>query len=806
MISLQQGIPKEIKGLPDGVYRVETELLHGQTPPPAPQSLTVEGGRFQSLEFVSEKISAHHFYYQWESHQDGQEREYSVNSDVLRPIEFLGEEVPVYDNSAAQLLRKNYNIILSNEKSPWNYHLASKLLRAIESLPHKKLSKPAKFILDDQNSAEDIYFEWNHSQASATLNFNLFAHASKKMVKVEGKLGRFFSLDLFKALVSFFTREGKDSQAVKKILEEKFSVTVDIPNYSKLTGESSHNFQSFHSNELLSIIYTFAEMPQGYYKIPGLRYLVRRLNGHPHPLYPEAAAVAWPRGPEEDSYIEFMETAFNSGSKESIHRLILHEKAHFLWGNVFSDSLKKDWIKLGKWFPNENVSSGWSTSDNLHFVSPYAHHVNPNEDMAESLSYYILNPKKLLSRAPLKYRFIEQRIMSGYQYFSQIRSDLTFKVLNLFPDYDYPGKIRKVTVEAKGHGHQDKNVEVTIELTHREGIEDGAYLAFMRISSPQGTFQDVYLMPVKGNKHRLQGRLIIPHKAKSGYWTAENITIQDKAGNERNEGAVDYGFKLYINNKTEDLQKPQYISDSLNISSQKKRFQGKDIFQVSVNWQIKENEEMALHSPVYASLISLDHKDRYKIEKYGSFNKSNNMGQVKFNLTEYFPPGRYGVSYLMMEDRALNFGEQYFSDDPKHESIKFVRINPSNADYIKPVLDLKNISVQSTAQNPDAPDGQTLVKIHFRAKDDKSGLGLVYYKLRDPLGQVYQDYFIHKNTHTTFFEGEDPNVYQNYTIKKILPKGSPPGTWGVLEIILHDKANNIKTYNFAQLMHFKVKN
>ena len=59
---------------------------------------------------------------------------------------------------------------------------------------------------------------------------------------------------------------------------------------------------------------------------PGLKYLVRRLDGTPHPLHPTAPAVAWTSA----GYIEFMESAFQGQGLDYIHRLILHEKAHFL--------------------------------------------------------------------------------------------------------------------------------------------------------------------------------------------------------------------------------------------------------------------------------------------------------------------------------------------------------------------------------------------------------------------------------------------------------------------------------------------
>ena len=65
----------------------------------------------------------------------------------------------------------------------------------------------------------------------------------------------------------------------------------------------------------------------------------------------------------------------------------------------------------------------------LNLVSAYAHAKNPDEDMAESISFYIVRPDKLRSRAPAKYEFIKNRIMHGTRYISKIREDLHFSSL-----------------------------------------------------------------------------------------------------------------------------------------------------------------------------------------------------------------------------------------------------------------------------------------------------------------------------------------------------------------------------------------
>ena len=196
----------------------------------------------------------------------------------------------------------------------------------------------------------------------------------------------------------------------------------------------------------------FEELPEGFHKQDGLKYMVRRINGQDHPKYKTAAAIAWTGNSDYLSdndeinnskmfVIEWMEKAFNNGNIGDLHRLILHEKAHFLWEYTFDDKLKNDWSEIGGWFKDPSSPSGWSTSNTSEFVSAYAHLKNPNEDMAESIAFYITNPDKLLNVSVKKYEFIRDRVMHGTRYVALIREDLTFTVYNLFPDYTFPEKL-----------------------------------------------------------------------------------------------------------------------------------------------------------------------------------------------------------------------------------------------------------------------------------------------------------------------------------------------------------------------------
>ena len=164
-----------------------------------------------------------------------------------------------------------------------------------------------------------------------------------------------------------------------------------------------------------------------------------------------------------------MSKAFRRGSLNDSRRLILHEKAHFLWEYTFDDSLKNDWIEIGGWFEDATSASGWSTSNTTEAVSAYAHLKNPNEDMAESIAFYLTNPDKLLNISVKKYEFIRDRVMHGTRYVAKIREDLTFTVYNLFPDYTFPGKIIGIDIEVLGEPDEDKIFKLKAKLNLNYG-------------------------------------------------------------------------------------------------------------------------------------------------------------------------------------------------------------------------------------------------------------------------------------------------------------------------------------------------
>ncbi len=191
--------------------------------------------------------------------------------------------------------------------------------------------------------------------------------------------------------------------------------------------------------------------------------------------------------------------------------------------------------------------------------------------MAESISFYIVNPDKLRSRSPAKYEFIQNRIMHGARYISKIREDLTFRVYNLYPDYVYPGRIIRVDIKVEGEPQEDKQITIEIEI-HGESELDMSSSVSLHIFSEHGHRLQIWLNPIDdngqriSNSHVLRGIVTLSRYAANGYYEPEGIHLTDSAGNFRYISRSDFGWKLYIDNPLEDLELPIYIKNSMKLS------------------------------------------------------------------------------------------------------------------------------------------------------------------------------------------------------------------------------------------------
>jgi hypothetical protein len=680
--------------------------------------------------------------------------------------------------------------------------------------------KPTRWLLTSDFIADDIETGTGGLSGAIMISKAAFTYAAPFVAEINGVRGLYFSKRLHHALVRHVTNNGIDQEAVAKILWERFGLTIDrvgnALDYTQFTSEPRNRFQSWfmHPEELLQIINMFEELPEGFHKIAGFRWLVRRLDGTVNPVYPAAPVVSWTSG-----CMEFMEMSFKNVDQSSISRLILHEKAHYLYQFLLSKNFKKTWAELGGWQFSQNPSDpdydalgGWQTTKTAEFVSAYSHDVNPNEDFAESVAYFVNDPDKLKARSITKYEFIRDNVMLSNSYVSVIRPDLTFAVLNLFPNYKYPGKVKRISTLVTGGPNEDKSLKVEIEITPFSKASNPASSIRARILSsvtpeaPAGVFFDMYFYPANTENTVFQGTMVLSKYVRKGYWQMPNLTIIDTAGRERYESSILYGWQCYINNPLEDILTPRVQPGTSTITLSSGMLSGHPVQIATLKFNVIENTGLDYY------LARLVTPGAYSMDEYG-VNKTDGNGirTIDFYLKEYSRSGRYTINQIMLEDYGLNVNYTYFNtssgnadgttsviDEPA-PYIDFVTPNP---DLIGPELDVNRITVTAVPMNFTSPDGETLVTIKYFVRDNVSGYGKgSSMKLRDPQGTEHFYWLYHRNTYSDFFEGE-PSVWEQYTQEIILPRGSVPGIWGLLQMTLGDKAGNLKSYDFTETIRF----
>ncbi len=810
----------EFTDVPTGLHSVKIEALGYNIPDTKFVNVNKDGSIDPivpiSLVITKQTEDTNSWNHLWK--EDGSVAGYTQTSYVNKPveIEWLGKMIVPSEISYSSILQKDYNIILVDDEVAWTQEYAYRLFETIKTIPcswdfkGKTVVTLTSSSIDDDISVTDE----GSGNKSVVITTDAFVYANPFLVNLDGVRGKYYSKRLHHAMVNYVTNFGKDTNRVNTILKDRFGCQVQNVNYSELTknitNEDATHFQPFLPTELVSIINMLEELPEGFHKTEHLNYLIRRQNGIPHPLYPEAAAVSWP---VDNGYIEFMENAFGGNNTDvGTLRLILHEKTHFLWEYTFSEEIKNDWIELGGWYKDPN-HGGWSTTKTTEFVSAYAHAFNPNEDMAESVAHYLKNPELLQSRSLPKYEFIRDRIMHGVRYVSKIPDHLTFEVLNLYPDYDYPGKITELKVNVKGGAQEDKTVTVEIRLNDEEGYDDGASGAYVRIYSPSWTdkdgmihiqSQDIGLSPVNNDNHYLRGRITISKYSKSGYWTAGDIVVSDIQGNQRFEGQNDCIWNCYINNALEDLFAPEIEDNSLSYELTDGTLENHPVKVLSVKYKVKDDVGIkTIFARVRArkdgEFISTDQ------DGYGVYDAITQTATVNFYITEFYPTADYYAAHIATQDLAGTNSTVDFYDNVEINPRKYIHIETSNPDYEAPTVDVDRITIYAEPTHPEAPDGETKVTINYYVKDNKSGFGRCYYSLKDPQGIVHSAYHYHRNFDTKFFNG-DPTVWEKYTTTVILPRGSAPGIWGLSQLDVYDKAMNRRTYNFVETMIFEPDN
>ncbi len=796
--------------LPDGEYAVKA-LAQGYRATPARLISVPTAGRVEPFDLTP--IPANPFVFHWEEDQSTAGTEYSAAVNRPLEIEFLDEGVAAPDHSSATILLHDYNILLvDSDEASWSQEHAWRLLTTMRSIPHdarnydeEQSLAPSQWLLTPGFLHNDIQIRTDRPVSSVLISEAAFVYANPRVASVEGKRGIWFSKRLHHALVRYVTGGGTNSRAYEKIFRERYGVTTVIDDYAGLTAptgnESAARFQPFHAEEILILLNMLEEFPSGLRKTQGLDYLIRRLDGTDHPLYPEAPAVAWPQA----GYIEFMDQAFLAADVDHVQRLVIHEKAHFLWAHVFDEVTREDWIEMGGWYEDPQAGSGWSTTKETEFVSAYGHAKNPDEDMAETVSYFIIEPDKLRSRSLAKYEFVRDRIMQGDFYLSRIREDLTFPVYNLYPDYVFPGKVRRVDITVTGGPRDDKEFRIEIELHALDKVLEGAAYAYARVNSDVGTYFELYLSPVneQGDEVELStvlvGTATLSKYSKAGYWNPSQLVIGDLAGNERFQRSGAFGWKLFLDNPLEDWTPPEYVRGTARLSGGQEAVQGRLVQTIEAGWRVEEDVGM---EDCYAR-INDEIPGTYALEEYRGVEPDERQCRVVFPMPDYMPSSEYSLNFIRMKDLAANWSSFRFTDDPRDERPQTIRVETANPDTEAPELDLNRIGVEAEPTNPEEPNGETIVRLTLRIRDNISGYTHALINFLDPQGVTHYVYHYEENR-GSIYPTSDVGEWKVHSVVHVLPPGSVPGIWGVSDATLYDRARNFVQYDFTEVIHFDV--
>jgi len=430
---------------------------------------------------------------------------------------------------------------------------------------------------------------------------------------------------------------------------------------------------------------------------------------------------------------------------------------------------------------------------------------------------------------------------------------VTVHVPNDSPYRRYPASLTQVKIRVSGAPTAEKEVDVQLLLNVGHGWHSPVH-AEVSLAGPSGghKLHNLYPDPAHGGEDgedgvvTLRTRETFSRLYEKGFWSASQIKVKDKLGNERWVKVGDYSWRLYLNNQDGTAWPPRYLPETLKLEKSvgydavaklhypvikaTMRFQetGAPLKTEDPVWMRLASKTSSAHSS-WASAGSSDYN--YPIYQTGECIKDNNSfdGSLLRDVEALAERagGSYYVTMLDLADSVGNDRQQFFTlqkegwtccgrvgNTPDDEPPVFVDLplcdDASKAkgdfcvdtDVTPPELDRQSI-VASFSPSDSGVDGSGTVVVKFQARDDKAGIGTISYRLMDPQGFSHTGYLAHDNQWGATYRG-DPSAWKEYSLEVKLPRGSPPGRWRLESLDLHDKAGNRKHHQLIELLVFSA--
>jgi len=672
-----------------------------------------------------------------------------------------------------------------------------------------------------------------------------FKNSTPQLARIEGERGVFYSNRLFRATLRIASNDGQDRTLLVRLLKTRYGIEVAESDGNAILVKprfcpgfpsecEASPWRAFKPSELIFLAEILEEFPPPLLDLSlrdkpyGMRYMMRRQDGTVNPYIPNAGAVA----DITANYVEWRDGSLGATRRAGAYRTIVHEKAHFIFATLMSNEMRKDWLRLSGWFPNaprpgqeSNVEPrcdlwvkdpgtwsppnldakileflagtghfvaleddlrlwrGWGSCEKTSFVSSYAT-TNPNEDFADSMASFMLQPDLIRSVAPKKYEFIKNNLMQGSRYISKIREDLTFEVFNLYPDYTYPGNISALKVEITGAGEDNKLLNIRVEVAQADcasgakNCPDEVMSGTIRIIGPYTDTpypQQLGFGLGKVGRNVLEGGAPISKYAAAGWWQAQYIEIRDAAGNVRvyKPNSKDFGWRMYVDSKNPDVVPPKYVPKSAKLLLVDKQHPFADptlgdgereIILVARAFDQNPSTPFGLSGQDTAACIGFlaGKKGSPVLRLIGAYelldspqqDGANVQCRARVRVTKFTPTDEYFLTMLYIDDDAKNRADLRFALNPNNPSVEespVVLIDTADGGDTRQVeVDVavckssdpaeRCIRVAARPARADTPDGETIVDFYYWAYErppvgSASGLDFAQITLRDPLGR-----------------------------------------------------------------------
>ena len=332
---------------------------------------------------------------------------------------------PEPDKITVSQLKQKYAISL---RAGWTAKEADSLLKVFDSIyqrpedPNHNMT-PSVWQISNENLQDDVQIESVNDVKHVTMSRDVFFPEVSEVEKSQEV--SLSNKRLFRIVAQFVTenwtdipavrrllKDGTDRYMIELVLKEMYGLSIirtgtpEAEKIGQVLRKYGRHLRPSESTdeELMMLLSVYEKFPKGLHNIGGgLKYLlINQQNSY--------AGSAW----IGEFCVEYAGYIFHMKNRHQFQRIILHEKAHFLWEYTLNWDLRAEWAKIGGWHKDSNHRFGWSnTRSRKEFVTTYAGSKNPNEDWSESVAYYLLRPDRLRSCSHAKYEFID-KVMKSY--------------------------------------------------------------------------------------------------------------------------------------------------------------------------------------------------------------------------------------------------------------------------------------------------------------------------------------------------------------------------------------------------------